>query len=61
MGEVSWNALPLPDVPEWTERQSGVQGVCKSCGKTTWLRPDPYADQLACRPCWEALVYGADD
>lgn len=61
MNEVSWTALPLPNVPEWNESQSGLKGLCRSCDKDTWLRSDPYAGQQVCRPCWEALVYGADD
>lgn len=62
MNGVEWGAIPLPNVPDWTEAQSfGQSGNCGSCNRLTTLRPDPIVGQLVCRPCWESVMFGSDD
>lgn len=44
---------------EWTHAQSGgIIGPCCQCGKSTYLRLEPYSQTDCCKSCWESIVYG---
>lgn len=55
-------ACPLNDTEqtEWTAEQSVEDGHCYYCQKRATLRIEPFSQKLACKPCWEQIVYGDD-
>jgi hypothetical protein len=34
------------------------EAQCQYCGNVAPTRPDPYAQQPACKPCWDQIVGG---
>ncbi len=54
-------ACPLTDTGEieWTAEQAVTMGPCTFCFKANvTLRYEPFSQDLACKDCWERIVYG---